>query len=70
VQIPLNVASLASFNTEKARWIADAGKYKIRIGASAEDIKLTKEFTLEKEVLLPQLHKVLMPQVEIAEMKP
>ena len=70
VQVPLTIASLASFNTEKTRWIADAGKYKIRIGGNAEEVKLSKEFTLEKEVLLPQLHKVMVPQVAIAEIKP
>ncbi len=70
VQVPLTIASLASFNTEKTRWIADAGKYTIRIGGNAEEVKLSKEFTLEKEVLLPQLHKVMVPQVAIAEIKP
>jgi beta-glucosidase len=70
IQIPLSAASLASFSTSLTRWVAEAGKYKIRIGASADDIKINKEFTLEKEILLPQLNKVLVPQVVINEMKP
>jgi beta-glucosidase len=70
VQISLNSASLASFSTPLTRWVADAGKYRVRIGGSAEDIKLTRDFKLEKQILLPQLNKVLAPTVVINEMKP
>jgi beta-glucosidase len=70
VQIMLTASSLASFSTSLTRWVAEPGKYKIRIGASADDIRMNKEFTLEKEILLPQLNKVMMPQVVINEIKP
>jgi beta-glucosidase len=68
--LPLDASSLASFDTDLTRWVADAGNYQVKIGASAEDIKLTKDFTLANEILLPQLNKVLTPQVEIKEIKP
>jgi len=70
VQIVLTASSLASFSSNLTRWVAEPGKYKIRIGASADDIKLNKEFTLDKEILLPQLNKVMLPQVAIQELKP
>jgi beta-glucosidase len=70
VQIVLTASSLASFSSSLTRWVAEPGKYKIRIGGSAEDIRMNKEFTLEKEILLPELNKVMLPQVTINELKP
>ncbi|HCL84468.1 MAG TPA: glycosyl hydrolase [Chitinophagaceae bacterium] len=70
VQMVLDAASLASFNTSLTRWVADAGTYQVKIGVSAEDIRLTKEFTLPKEIQLQKLNKVLVPAAEIDEMKP
>jgi beta-glucosidase len=70
IRLSLDASSLASFDTDLTRWVADAGTYQLKIGASAEDIKLKKDFTLDKKILLPQLNKVLVPQVEIKEIKP
>jgi beta-glucosidase len=68
--ISLDVSSLASFSTQLTRWVADAGTYKVKIGASVEDIRLTKDFKLDSKIDLQQLNKVLVPQVEIKELKP
>ena len=65
----LNAKDLASFNTAKSAWIADAGKYKVKIGASSEDIKLTKSFTLAKTLTVEKVHKALAPQVAIDELQ-
>jgi beta-glucosidase len=70
VQLTLYATSLASFDTSLTRWVAEAGTYKVKIGASVEDIRLTKDFTLNNEIQLQKLNKVLVPQVEIKEMKP
>ncbi len=70
ILLSLDASSLASFDTDLTRWVADAGTYQVKIGASAEDIKFTKDFTLGNKILLPQLNKVLVPQVEIKEIKP
>ncbi len=70
LQLVLDASSLASFDTSLTRWVADAGTYKVKIGASVEDIRLTKNFTLGNEIQLQKLNKVLVPQVEIKEMKP
>jgi beta-glucosidase len=70
VHLTLSASSLASFHTDLTRWVADAGTYQVKIGASAEDIRLTKDFVLAKEIQLPKLNKVLAPTVEIKEIKP
>jgi beta-glucosidase len=59
---------LASFNTPSSAWVADAGKYIVKIGASSEDIKLSKGFTLSKTITVEKVHKALVPQVTIKEL--
>lgn len=61
--------NLASFNTEKSSWIADAGKYTVKIGASSEDIRMTKPFALAKMLIVEKDHKAIVPQVTINELK-
>ncbi len=70
IRLSLDASSLASFDTDLTRWVADAGTYEVKIGAGAEDILLKKDFTLGNKILFPQLNKVLAPQVEIKEIKP
>jgi beta-glucosidase len=65
----LAAAHLASFNTSSSSWIADAGKYTVKIGASSRMIKQSASFNLAKEIVVEQVHKVLVPQVEIKELK-
>ena len=69
ITLTLNPKDLASFNTDASAWIADAGKYEVKIGASSEDIKLTKSFTLAKTTIVEKVHKALVPQVAISELK-
>ncbi len=59
---------LASFNTERTSWIADAGTYTLKVGASSADIKSSKDFKLSKEIVVEQCHKVLTPTRKISEM--
>jgi beta-glucosidase len=70
MQFTLDASSLASFYTSLTRWVSDAGTYQVKIGASAEDIRLKKDFTLGSEIQLKKLNKVLVPQVEIKEIIP
>ncbi len=65
----LNAKDLASFNTKASAWIADAGKYEVKIGASSEDIKLAKPFSLASTITVAKVHKALAPQVGIVELK-
>jgi beta-glucosidase len=60
---------LGSFNANAAAWIAEAGSYKLSIGASSRDIKQTASFALPKEEVVEKVHKVLQPAVDISELK-
>ncbi len=69
ITFTLNAKDLSSFSTTDSAWVADAGKYMVKIGASSEDIKLTKSFTVSKEILVEKVNKALVPQVQINEIK-
>lgn len=51
---------VASFDTKHSEWIADAGAYKVKIGDSSRDIKLTKSFSFPKEIMVKKVNDVLM----------
>lgn len=65
----LAAKDLASFDTNQEAWVADAGTYRVRIGASSEDIKIEKTFTLAGPITVQKVHKALAPQVPIQELK-
>jgi beta-glucosidase len=70
VAITLNPSDLASYNTDAESWIAEAGKYTVKIGASSTEIKTSASFTLPKELVVEKDQKALAPQVTIDELKP
>jgi len=61
---------LASYNTAASSWIADAGKYTVRIGASSEDIRQTATFNLPKAIVVEKDQKALSPQTPFTELTP
>ncbi|MEQ1675773.1 MAG: glycoside hydrolase family 3 C-terminal domain-containing protein [Chitinophagaceae bacterium] len=65
----IEAADLASFNTAATAWIADAGTYSVKIGASSTNIKQSGNFSLAKEIVTEKCFKVLVPQVPITELK-
>jgi beta-glucosidase len=69
ITFTLKANDLASFNTTETAWIADAGNYSLKIGASSEDIKLTKPFSLGKDIIVEKLHKALELTEPINELK-
>ncbi len=69
ISFPIKAADLASYNTAASAWIADAGTYIVKVGASSSDIKGSASFMLAKPVITQKVHDVLKPQMEIAEMK-
>jgi beta-glucosidase len=69
INLTLTAKDLASFDTGKQSWIAQAGTYEVKIGASATDIKKTKKFDLAKTTVTEKVHAALQPQVAITELK-
>jgi beta-glucosidase len=70
ITFTLSADDLASFETDVSSWIAEAGDYTIKVGASSLDIKSTASFNLSKELVVEKAHKVLVPQTTIDELKP
>jgi len=64
----LDARSLASFWTNISSWVAEKGTYEVRIGASSKDIRLTSGFTLPQTVVVEKVHKVLYPNLPVAEL--
>lgn len=58
---------LASFHTEASAWVADAGAYSIKIGASSTDIKQTAGFRLANDIVTEKVNKVMLPKAPINE---
>ncbi len=69
IQFVITADDLASFDTNSTSWIAEAGKYTVKAGASSEDIKKMVSFQLAKDMVTEKCNKVLIPQVEIKELK-
>jgi len=65
----LNHADLASFDTKSSSWIADAGDYTVKAGASSEDIRQTGHFHLSQQIVTEKVHPVLAPAQAIKELK-
>ena len=65
----INKIDLASFNESQSAWVADAGAYKIYVGASSKNIKLVSNFTLPKTLVVKKVNNVLAPVEKIEELK-
>jgi beta-glucosidase len=61
--------NLASFNPASSSWIAEAGKYELKIGASSRDIRQTASFELDSEMTVKKESTALIPKMKINEFK-
>ena len=68
ISFVITAADLASFNTNSTAWIADAGKYQIKIGSSSIHIQQTKIVALANEIIVEKCNKVMAPKVVIDEL--
>jgi beta-glucosidase len=66
----LDARSLASFDPAASAWIADAGRYEVKVGASSRDIRQTASFVLGKDLVVKREARALVPKQKIAELKP
>jgi beta-glucosidase len=68
--LTLNPKDLASFETAKSAWVAEAGNYKISVGASSLDIKQTAEFSVPKELVVEKVQHILPADEKFEDLKP
>ncbi len=64
----LSPADLASFSTPTSSWIAEAGNYTVKFG-NAQETLVSGSFNLPEEVVVEKVNKVLVPEVQINELK-
>jgi beta-glucosidase len=62
--------NLASFDLATSSWVAEAGKYAVKIGASSRDIRQSALFDLDKGLTVKKESIALVPKVHINELKP
>ncbi len=65
----IRTADLASFDSKDSCWIAEAGNYTVKVGASSLNIKQTASFTLPEDRVEEKVSKALAPQAAISELK-
>lgn len=70
ISFTITADDLASYDSARSSWIAEAGSYGVSIGASSVNINKTVQLALEKDLLVEKVHKLLSPQREIVELKP
>jgi Beta-glucosidase-related glycosidases len=64
----LDARALASFWSGISSWVADAGKYEVRVGASSKDIRLKAAFYLPKAIEVERVHDVLYQNFAMKEL--
>lgn len=69
INFTLKAIDLASFDTQQTAWIADAGKYKVKIGRSCKRMEQIASFNLAKDVVVEKVNKALSPLIPINELK-
>lgn len=69
LQFEIAAKDLASFDTPSTSWVAEAGNYTVKMGASSLNILQQATFTLGKPLMVEKCNKVLVPQVPINELK-
>ncbi len=70
VQFVISKMDLASFDKSQSAWVADAGNYEIRIGASSENIRQTAMFNLPEQLIVRKVNNVMEPERSINVLKP
>ncbi|OIR05405.1 thermostable beta-glucosidase B [mine drainage metagenome] len=69
ITFTINAADLASYDTNAAAWVTEAGKYIVKIGASSLDVKAFSSFNVAKEIVVQKVTNQLVPKVQINELK-
>ncbi len=70
VTFELSARDLASFDTASSGWIAEAGDYTVKVGASSKNIKMTASFRLGEDIVERKVNRALAPEREINTLHP
>gem|GEM_PF-4891591 len=65
ITFTINNNDLASFDTQRSSWIAEAGKYTVKVGSSSGKVSLSAAFTLANDIVLERERKVSPPQEQM-----
>jgi beta-glucosidase len=63
----ITTMDLASFETGSSSWLAEAGTYTVKLGASSTDIRLAKSFQRATDEELHSVSRSLIPEKQIEE---
>ncbi|TDW47933.1 beta-glucosidase [Flavobacterium sp. 270] len=66
----LSPKDLASFLEGKSAWIAEAGTYKVLVGASSLNIKQTASFSVDNELTVEKVKKAFESDLKFTDLKP
>jgi beta-glucosidase len=69
ITLTIKAKDLASFDEKIGAWVAEAGTYKVSVGASSLNIKQSATFTLAAEKVVEKTHKAFAPDVAFDELK-
>lgn len=68
ISFKIETKDFASFDEATNSWIAEAGDYSLKIGASSKDINQTAAFKIANEIEVGKVSKALAPGREIAKL--
>jgi beta-glucosidase len=70
ITMTLAPKDLASFLENRSAWVAEAGNYKVLVGASSLNIKQTGSFSVPKEITVEKVKKAFALDTKFTELKP
>lgn len=68
ITFTLDPHALASFQSGVSAWVAEAGSYEARIGASCRDIRLKASFNLAEPIIVEKVNDILYPNFYMQEL--
>ncbi len=61
----IDTRDLSSFDTSTSSWLAEAGTYTLKVGASSKDIKAKENIELAKDLIAEKVSKALAPPEQL-----
>ncbi len=62
ITFDINTDQIVSFDESRSMWIAESGKYTVKIGSSSQNILHQKDFNLKKDISSGEVSRALVPQ--------